>query len=49
MELCSLCERIKKIRIEQGRYYYSDLCDECKRIEVLMIFSKMRKRAGAFL
>ena len=31
MDLCSLCQRIKKIRIFQARPYYNDLCDECKR------------------
>ena len=39
MKLCSLCERIKNIRIKQGKYYYSDLCDNCKRKEAVMILS----------
>ncbi len=31
MDLCSLCQKIEKIRVFQARPYYNDLCDECKR------------------
>lgn len=44
MNLCQLCERIKEIRIQQGRYYYNDLCDKCKEIEVIMVFSRIKKK-----
>ncbi len=44
MELCSLCQRIKEIRIYQARLYYHDLCDECRRKEIIKIYLNMRKR-----
>lgn len=47
MELCSMCKKIKGIRIEQGRPYYYDLCDDCKRKEIVYIFTKMKKKAGS--
>lgn len=30
VELCFLCERIKEIRVKQGKDYLNDLCPECK-------------------
>lgn len=47
MELCSMCKRIKGIRLEQGRPYYYDLCDACKRKEIVHIFTGIRKKAGS--
>ena len=47
MELCSLCQRIKEIRIEQGNPYYNDLCDDCKEREMKRVFINMGKRMGS--
>lgn len=44
MDLCPLCERIKEIRIQQGRYYYNDLCQDCKKIEVVNVLSRIKKK-----
>ncbi len=43
MELCSLCQRIKEIRIYQARPYYNDLCDECKQKEIIKIYLNMTR------
>lgn len=32
MKYCPLCEKIKEVRERQGRNYYEDLCDDCKKI-----------------
>ena len=30
MKLCPMCEKIKAIRNNQGKDYFTDLCDKCK-------------------
>ena len=47
MRLCVPCERIKAIRIRQRKIYYYDLCEECRRKEIIFIFAKMRKKISS--
>ncbi|HHU92972.1 MAG TPA: hypothetical protein GXZ20_07565 [Halanaerobiaceae bacterium] len=47
VELCSLCQRIKEIRIRQEKVYYYELCEECKRKEITYVIRKMRKRINS--
>ncbi|QTL98956.1 hypothetical protein GM661_13805 [Iocasia frigidifontis] len=36
MKLCSLCSRIRSIRVKQELDYYEDLCAECRKKELLL-------------
>ena len=47
MRLCLPCEKIKEIRIRQGKIYYYDLCEKCRRKEIIYIFSKMKRRISS--
>ncbi|MFW6022789.1 MAG: hypothetical protein ACOCQW_04660 [Halanaerobiaceae bacterium] len=49
MELCSLCSKIKDIRINQGKSYYYDLCSECKKKEILLSIKDIRKKVSIII
>ena len=47
MRLCLNCEKIKDIRIRKEKNYYYDLCEKCRRKEIIYIFSKMKRRISS--
>jgi Zn-finger nucleic acid-binding protein len=43
MKLCPLCEKIKSIRVSQGKEYFVDLCHKCK---IKYLTEEVHKKTG---